>query len=68
MKASRWKARRKRWQLGEADAVAWGKLFIANPDLVERFRTGAALNTPNSETFYAPGAQGYTDYPSLKAA
>jgi 2,4-dienoyl-CoA reductase-like NADH-dependent reductase (Old Yellow Enzyme family) len=54
--------------LGEADAVAWGKLFIANPDLVERFRTGAALNTPNGDTFYAPGALGYTDYPSLKAA
>jgi 2,4-dienoyl-CoA reductase-like NADH-dependent reductase (Old Yellow Enzyme family) len=54
--------------LGEADAVAWGKLFIANPDLVERFRTGAALNTPDSDTFYCPGAKGYTDYPSLKAA
>jgi 2,4-dienoyl-CoA reductase-like NADH-dependent reductase (Old Yellow Enzyme family) len=54
--------------LGEADAVAWGKLFIANPDLVERFRAGAALNVPDSSTFYGPGAQGYTDYPVLRAA
>ncbi|MBC7386899.1 MAG: alkene reductase [Cryobacterium sp.] len=48
-----------------ADAVAFGKLFIANPDLVERFRLGANLNTPIPETFYAPGAEGYTTYPSL---
>jgi 2,4-dienoyl-CoA reductase-like NADH-dependent reductase (Old Yellow Enzyme family) len=54
--------------LGDADAVAWGKLFIANPDLVERLRTKAVLNTPISETFYAPGPQGYTDYPRFKAA
>jgi 2,4-dienoyl-CoA reductase-like NADH-dependent reductase (Old Yellow Enzyme family) len=52
---------------GEADAVAWGKLFIANPDLVARFRTDAPLNPPNSSTFYAPGAEGYTDYPTLAA-
>jgi 2,4-dienoyl-CoA reductase-like NADH-dependent reductase (Old Yellow Enzyme family) len=52
---------------GEADAVAWGKLFIANPDLVERFATGAELNAPIPETFYAVGAQGYTDYPSLRS-
>jgi len=52
---------------GEADAVAWGKLFIANPDLVERFRTNAPLTPPNPETFYAPGPTGYTDYPSLPA-
>ena len=52
---------------GEADAVAWGKLFIANPDLVERFRTDAPLNPPNASTFYAPGAEGYTDYPTLAA-
>jgi 2,4-dienoyl-CoA reductase-like NADH-dependent reductase (Old Yellow Enzyme family) len=53
---------------GEADAVAWGKLYIANPDLVERFRSGAALNAPIAETFYAPGATGYTDYPALARA
>jgi 2,4-dienoyl-CoA reductase-like NADH-dependent reductase (Old Yellow Enzyme family) len=52
---------------GEADAVAWGKLYIANPDLVERFASGAALNEPVPSTFYAPGATGYTDYPSLQA-
>jgi 2,4-dienoyl-CoA reductase-like NADH-dependent reductase (Old Yellow Enzyme family) len=55
---------------GNADAVAWGKLFIANPDLPERFRTGSALNTPNADTFYVNGeagslARGYTDYTAL---
>jgi 2,4-dienoyl-CoA reductase-like NADH-dependent reductase (Old Yellow Enzyme family) len=50
---------------GEADAVAYGKLFIANPDLPKRFATGATLNVPNPPTFYAPGAEGYTDYPAL---
>jgi 2,4-dienoyl-CoA reductase-like NADH-dependent reductase (Old Yellow Enzyme family) len=50
---------------GEADAVAFGKLFIANPDLPRRFATGAALNAPDPQTFYAPGAKGYTDYPAL---
>lgn len=50
---------------GKADAVAFGKLAIANPDLVERFRTGADLNEPNPETFYASGPEGYTDYPML---
>jgi 2,4-dienoyl-CoA reductase-like NADH-dependent reductase (Old Yellow Enzyme family) len=53
---------------GEADAVAWGKLFIANPDLVERFRLNAALNAPNPDSFYVPGALGYTDYPALAQA
>ncbi|OYV26576.1 MAG: alkene reductase [Acidocella sp. 20-63-7] len=53
---------------GEADAVAWGKMFIANPDLVERFTAGTALNEPNPKTFYAPGEAGYTDYPALQAA
>jgi 2,4-dienoyl-CoA reductase-like NADH-dependent reductase (Old Yellow Enzyme family) len=51
---------------GDADAVAWGKLFIANADLVTRFQTGAALNAPNAETFYARGEEGYTDYPTLE--
>ena len=50
---------------GEADAVAFGKLFIANPDLVERFREKAPLNTPQPETFYASGPNGYVDYPFL---
>jgi 2,4-dienoyl-CoA reductase-like NADH-dependent reductase (Old Yellow Enzyme family) len=51
---------------GDADAVAWGQLFIANPDLVKRFESDAALNTPISETFYARGPKGYTDYPMLE--
>ncbi len=50
---------------GEADAVAFGKLFIANPDLVERFRSGAPLNEPRPELFYGGGPSGYTDYPAL---
>ena len=51
---------------GEADAVAFGQLFIANPDLPERFRVGASLNAPRPELFYGQGPQGYTDYPSLQ--
>ena len=51
-----------------ADAIAWGRLFIANPDLPERFRRGAELNAPNPKTFYAPGPEGYVDYPALEAA
>jgi 2,4-dienoyl-CoA reductase-like NADH-dependent reductase (Old Yellow Enzyme family) len=50
---------------GEADAVAFGKLFIANPDLPRRFALRAALNESQPTAFYAGGAQGYTDYPSL---
>ena len=50
---------------GEADAVAFGKLFIANPDLPRRFAQGAALNPPDAGTFYGSGPQGYTDYPTL---
>jgi len=50
---------------GEADAVAFGKLFIANPDLPRRFALNAPLNTPILETFYASGPEGYTDYPAL---
>lgn len=52
---------------GEADAVAFGKLFLANPDLPERFRLHAPLNAPQPETFYGQGPQGYTDYPFLNA-
>ena len=50
---------------GHADAVAFGRQFIANPDLPERFRTGAALNRYDRSTFYGGDAHGYTDYPML---
>jgi 2,4-dienoyl-CoA reductase-like NADH-dependent reductase (Old Yellow Enzyme family) len=50
---------------GEADAVAFGKLFIANPDLPKRFALRAPLNTPDPSTFYGSGPRGYTDYPAL---
>jgi 2,4-dienoyl-CoA reductase-like NADH-dependent reductase (Old Yellow Enzyme family) len=53
-------------EAGEADAVAFGKLFIANPDLPRRFALGAELNTPNVETFYTHGPEGYIDYPALQ--
>ncbi|WP_221029129.1 alkene reductase [Actomonas aquatica] len=48
---------------GEADAVSWGRLYIANPDLAERLIEGAPLTEPNPDTFYGGGAEGYTDYP-----
>jgi 2,4-dienoyl-CoA reductase-like NADH-dependent reductase (Old Yellow Enzyme family) len=51
---------------GEADAVAFGVLFIANPDLPARFAAGAPLNSPDPNTFYGPSAHGYTDYPALQ--
>jgi N-ethylmaleimide reductase len=50
-----------------ADAVAFGQLYIANPDLVERLKLGAPLNTPDSATFYGGDEKGYTDYPFLNA-
>ncbi len=50
---------------GRADLIAFGKLFIANPDLVERLREDAPLNTPNQDTFYGGDEEGYTDYPAL---
>lgn len=50
---------------GTADAIAFGRPYIANPDLVERFRRGAALNEPDPATFYGGAAEGYTDYPAL---
>ncbi|MBW6524283.1 alkene reductase [Sphingomonas sp. RHCKR47] len=53
---------------GVADAIAWGRLWIANPDLVERFRSGAGFNKPNPKTFYTPGPEGYVDYPALERA
>ena len=54
-------------QAGHADAIAFGKLLLANPDLVERFRRGAALNAPDVNTFYMGEEKGYTDYPFLPA-
>jgi 2,4-dienoyl-CoA reductase-like NADH-dependent reductase (Old Yellow Enzyme family) len=53
---------------GEAHAVAFGVPFLANPDLPERFRVNAPLNSPDPNTFYAEGSRGYTDYPVLDAA
>jgi N-ethylmaleimide reductase len=50
---------------GQLDAVAFGTSFLANPDLPARIQAGAALNTPDANTFYTPGAAGYTDYPTL---
>lgn len=50
---------------GDADAVAFGKAMIANPDLVERIRVGAELTRADSKTFYTPGPEGYTTYPTL---
>jgi 2,4-dienoyl-CoA reductase-like NADH-dependent reductase (Old Yellow Enzyme family) len=50
---------------GGADAVAFGKLFIANPDLPRRFAESASLNTPAPETFYSDGVKGYLDYAAL---
>ena len=53
---------------GEADAVAFGKLALANPDLPHRFAMNAPLNEPDPTTFYAQGSKGYTDYPFLDRA
>lgn len=52
---------------GQYDAIAFGKAFIANPDLVKRIRIGAELNAPDTTTFYGGDARGYTDYPVLEA-
>lgn len=51
---------------GKCDLVAVGRPFLANPDLVERWKTGAPLNQPDMSTAYSPGPKGYTDYPVLK--
>lgn len=50
---------------GLADLVAFGKAYIANPDLVERLREGGPFNTPDKTTFYGGGEHGYVDYPTL---
>ena len=51
---------------GTADLVGYGKLYIANPDLPERFAQGAELNEWNQPTFYGGDEKGYTDYPALQ--
>ncbi|OQW70740.1 MAG: alkene reductase [Proteobacteria bacterium ST_bin12] len=52
---------------GHADVIAYGVPFIANPDLVERYKTDAALNEADSKSFYGGNEKGYTDYPFLSA-
>jgi N-ethylmaleimide reductase len=53
---------------GRADIVSVGAMALANPDLVERVRSGAPLNTPDPATFYSGGETGYTDYPTRHGA
>jgi N-ethylmaleimide reductase len=48
-----------------ADLIAFGKSFIANPDLASRLQQNGPYNTPDRATFYGGGAKGYTDYPNL---
>ena len=48
---------------GEADAITFGRPFLANPDLPNRIAKGLSLNEPDYKTFYTQGAEGYTDYP-----
>jgi len=50
---------------GAADLIAFGAAFLANPDLPERYRRGAALNAPDRKTYYGGDARGFTDYPTL---
>ena len=52
---------------GHADAIAYGVPFIANPDLVERYKIDAPLNEADSKSFYGGAEKGYTDYPFLNA-
>jgi N-ethylmaleimide reductase len=55
-------------EAGTADAIIYGKPYIANPDLVERFRRGAELAAVDFATLYTPGPKGYIDYPALESA
>ncbi len=50
------------------DLVAFGRAWLANPDLIERMQAGVPLNAPDASTFYTPGAKGYTDYPRTEAS
>ena len=50
---------------GAADAISFGRLYISNPDLPERFRLNAPLTEPDTATYYTNGPEGYIDYPSL---
>jgi len=50
---------------GYADAITFGRTYIANPDLMERLKSGAQLNEPDQDTFYGGGAKGYIDYPFM---
>ncbi|KEO72791.1 alkene reductase [Anditalea andensis] len=52
---------------GLADAVAYGKIYVSNPDLVERFASGSELAEYDTDTFYTPGPKGYTDYPFMNS-
>ncbi|GAA6621055.1 hypothetical protein [Scytonema sp. NUACC26] len=54
-----------RLEAGDADLVAFGRAFLANPDLPQRLSKNAPLNEVDYSTFYTPGAKGYTDYPTL---
>ncbi|MEO6588984.1 MAG: alkene reductase, partial [Pyrinomonadaceae bacterium] len=51
-----------------ADAIVYGKTFLANPDLPKRFELDVELNHWDADTFYTPGEKGYTDYPTLEEA
>ncbi|NTW66462.1 MAG: alkene reductase, partial [Nitrospirae bacterium] len=51
---------------GKCDLIAVGRPFLANPDLVERWKIGAPVNASDMDTFYTPGPKGYTDYPVMK--
>ena len=53
---------------GRGDLVAFGRAWLANPDLIERMKAGLPLNPPDPTTFYTPGAKGYTDYPRTESA
>lgn len=65
---SDWTEARDRVEAGDVDAVSIGRVFIANPDLPRRIAQGAPLNEGNPKTYYAGGAEGYTDYPVLEDA
>lgn len=53
---------------GWADLIAFGRPFIANPDLPERLQQGLPLNLPDKATFFGGGAEGFTDYPVAETA